>query len=100
MDFDEHFFFHVILPPIIFAGGYNLQTRRFFYCFIYILLFGLVATILNFGLTTGLTYAFNAWGNNNNLTRNSKNWFIFMNFFFDLIRGSKNKRKGYKSINY
>ena len=28
--FDGHMFFFIILPPIIFAGGYNLKKRRFF----------------------------------------------------------------------
>lgn len=59
LEFNEKFFFYIILPPIIFAGGYNLQTRRFFYCFFYIALFGLIATLINFAITVGLTYLFN-----------------------------------------
>ena len=28
--FDERFFFFVLLPPIIFEAGYNMQRRKFF----------------------------------------------------------------------
>lgn len=30
MEFNPNFFMLFILPPIIFAGGYNLKKRRFF----------------------------------------------------------------------
>jgi NhaP-type Na+/H+ or K+/H+ antiporter len=50
------------LPPIIFSGGYNLQKRRFFKNFTYIVIYGLCSTLLNFGITVGLTVAINEGG--------------------------------------
>ena len=42
------FFLYVLLPPIIFAGGFTLKKRRFFKNFPYIILFGIFGTICNF----------------------------------------------------
>lgn len=52
----------LILPPIIFAGGYNLKKRRFFQNFFYITLYGLLGTLVNFGIVAGLTIAINELG--------------------------------------
>jgi hypothetical protein len=49
-------FFTFILPPIIFAAGYNLRGRSFFKYFLYILLFGVVGTIITFLVVAPLTY--------------------------------------------
>lgn len=46
--FNENFFFYFVLPPIIFAGGYNMKRRRFFKNLSYIMLFGVLGTIINF----------------------------------------------------
>lgn len=48
MKFNENFFFYFVLPPIIFAGGYNMKRRRFFKNLSYIMLFGVLGTIINF----------------------------------------------------
>jgi sodium/hydrogen exchanger-like protein 6/7/sodium/hydrogen exchanger 8 len=57
--FEEKIFFYGLLPPMIFAGGYNLKKKDFGKNFFYILLFGLLGTIISFGVIFGLTYAIN-----------------------------------------
>ena len=42
---------------MIFAGGYNLKKKNFGKNFIYILTYGLLGTIVVFGIVFGLTYA-------------------------------------------
>lgn len=54
ISFDDHLFFQYILPPIIFAGGYNLKKKKFFENFHFISLFGILGTIVNFGLMAGM----------------------------------------------
>lgn len=44
---------------MIFAGGYNLKKKDFGKNFQYILLFGLLGTIVSFGVIFGLTYLIN-----------------------------------------
>jgi hypothetical protein len=46
--FDDKIFFYGILPPIIFAAGYNMKRRRFFRNLGYIGLYGIVGTIISF----------------------------------------------------
>lgn len=41
---------------MIFAGGYNLKKKNFGKNFIYILTYGLLGTLLVFGIVFGLTY--------------------------------------------
>jgi sodium/hydrogen exchanger-like protein 6/7 len=52
-------FFTFILPPIIFAAGYNLRRRSFFKYFLYIFLFGVLGTIVTFVIVAPLTWLFN-----------------------------------------
>lgn len=59
IDFDEEIFFYGLLPPMIFAGGYNLKKKDFGKNFKYILIYGLVGTIVSFGVILGLTLAIN-----------------------------------------
>lgn len=56
MTFDENFFFYFVLPPIIFAAGYNMKRKEFFKNFKNILLFGLCGTLLQFIVFTFFTY--------------------------------------------
>ena len=56
--FDDTLFFYVCLPPIIFASGFNMRRKRFFDNFGYILLFGLLGTIITFMIFSVLTWAF------------------------------------------
>lgn len=51
IDFNGENFFTFILPPIIFAGGYNLKKEKFFSNFFYIILYAVIGTIVNFIVT-------------------------------------------------
>lgn len=48
ISFDEEIFFNLILPPIIFAAGYNLRKRAFFKYISYTFLFGIIGTFTSF----------------------------------------------------
>jgi sodium/hydrogen exchanger-like protein 6/7 len=70
LSFSGNIFFYVCLPPIIFAAGFNMQRRRFFENIFYILLFGVVGTIVTFFIFSGLTYLFtmnSLWAYDNSL---------------------------------
>lgn len=60
INFDEEIFFNLILPPIIFAAGYNLRKRAFFKFFSYSFIFGVLGTFLTFSFTTICLYLFNS----------------------------------------
>ena len=45
---------------MIFAGGYNLKKKDFGKNFKYILIFGLLGTLVTFGMILGLTWVVNA----------------------------------------
>ena len=57
LSFDEKAFFYFLLPPIIFAAGYNLKRRNFFKNFPYIFIFGILGTIVTFIVILFLTDA-------------------------------------------
>lgn len=57
MTFDHNFFFYFVLPPIIFASGFNMKRKEFFKNIGNILLFGLLSTVLQFVVFTFLTWA-------------------------------------------
>ena len=59
LNFDEEIFFNLILPPIIFAAGYNLRKRAFFKYFSYSFLFGIIGTFITFSVISTLLYWFN-----------------------------------------
>jgi NhaP-type Na+/H+ or K+/H+ antiporter len=46
--FNDNIFFYFFLPPIIFAAGFNMRRKKFFSHIGYILLFGVLGTIINF----------------------------------------------------
>ncbi len=56
--FDGNLFFFICLPPIIFASGFNMRRKRFFENIGYIMLFGIVGTLITFAAFSGLTFAF------------------------------------------
>jgi NhaP-type Na+/H+ or K+/H+ antiporter len=56
MTFDANFFFYFILPPIIFAAGYNMKRKEFFKNFTNIIIFGVGSTLLQFVVFTAFTY--------------------------------------------
>lgn len=56
--FDQSSFFLILLPPIIFASGYNMKRRMFFKNLGSILGFAFVGTVVNAFVFAGLLYAF------------------------------------------
>lgn len=58
VEFDNDIFFYVVLPPIIFSAGMSLKKKMFFRYISLITLFGVVGTVINFCLITGVTYHF------------------------------------------
>jgi NhaP-type Na+/H+ or K+/H+ antiporter len=60
LQFNSEVFFTFILPPIIFAAGYNLRRQSFFKYFLYIMLFGVIGTIITFSVVAPLTYFANS----------------------------------------
>jgi NhaP-type Na+/H+ or K+/H+ antiporter len=57
-NFDEQIFFFLCLPPIIFAAGFNMRRKRFFENIGYVLLFGIVGSIVAFSIFSSLTLGF------------------------------------------
>lgn len=62
LQFSDEMFFTFILPPIIFAAGYNIRRKAFFKYFLYIILFGVCGTVITFLVVTPLTYFANSYG--------------------------------------
>jgi NhaP-type Na+/H+ or K+/H+ antiporter len=62
ISFNEDVFFYVCLPPIIFSSGFNMRRKRFFRNIGYVLLFGVLGTIIVFFTFTGLTYGMASGG--------------------------------------
>ncbi|CAD8211124.1 unnamed protein product [Paramecium pentaurelia] len=82
-EFNESFFFYILLPIIIFAGGYNLNKRRFFQNFLYINLFGLLGTLLTFLLIVCFTFLISdgdlikIWGSDTSIKLKTEQIMIF-----------------------
>lgn len=55
--FNNHVFFYLCLPPIIFASGFNMRRKRFFENIGYIMLFGILGTLVTFIMFTILNIA-------------------------------------------
>ena len=55
MEFDDDLFFYFVLPPIVFASGFNMYRQKFFSNIKNILLFGLLGTFVTFATFTGFT---------------------------------------------
>ena len=55
--FSGDLFFFFVLPPIIFASGFNMRRKKFFANMGYITLFGLLGTLITFGIFSTLTWA-------------------------------------------
>ncbi|KAL4484481.1 hypothetical protein ABPG74_019658 [Tetrahymena malaccensis] len=62
ISFSGESFFEIILPPIIFAAGYNLKKKKFFENFFYISLFAVIGTLINFFITLFITKGFEEAG--------------------------------------
>lgn len=55
MTFNDDLFFYFILPPIVFASGYNMYRKKFFDNFCNVALFGVLGTLICFGLFSQIT---------------------------------------------
>ena len=55
MKFNDDLFFYFVLPPIIFAAGYNMYRNKFFGKIANITLFGVLGTFLMFGSLAVIT---------------------------------------------
>lgn len=55
MAFNDDLFFYFVLPPIVFAAGFNMYRQKFFNNIRNILLFGVLGTFITFGSFIGLT---------------------------------------------
>ena len=58
VEFDATLFFYLVLPPIIFSAGFALKRKRFFRYLHYIVLFGIVGTVVNFSLIASAAYSY------------------------------------------
>lgn len=52
-------FFNLLLPPIIFAAGYNLKKKYFFENFGHISFFGIIGTLLQFLIISVIGFILN-----------------------------------------
>ena len=55
MTFNDDLFFYFVLPPIVFASGYNMYRKKFFANLKNIVLFGVLGTFIIFGIFSSLT---------------------------------------------
>jgi NhaP-type Na+/H+ or K+/H+ antiporter len=49
-ELEDEFFFNVLLPPIIFSAAYSLKKKSFFDNFGAVMVYGILATLLTFGV--------------------------------------------------
>lgn len=56
MEFNGDLFFYFVLPPIVFASGFNMYRKKFFANIRNITLFGVLGTFITFAVFSGLTY--------------------------------------------
>ena len=61
MKFNDDLFFYFVLPPIVFASGFNMYRKKFFANIQNIVLFGVIGTFIAFGSFSGLTIAYTKW---------------------------------------
>ena len=55
MTFNDDLFFYFVLPPIVFASGFNMYRKKFFANIKNITLFGVLGTFVTFASFSGLT---------------------------------------------
>ena len=55
MKFNDDLFFYFVLPPIVFASGFNMYRKKFFANIGNITLFGVIGTFIAFSCFSGLT---------------------------------------------
>jgi NhaP-type Na+/H+ or K+/H+ antiporter len=54
--FTPHFFFLLLLPPIVFEGGYNMRRQKFFANFAAISVLGVLGTLVSAAVVGALLY--------------------------------------------
>ena len=59
MAFNDDLFFYFVLPPIVFASGFNMYRKKFFGNIQNIILFGVVSTFVTFALFVTFTLIVN-----------------------------------------
>ena len=57
LKFNDDIFFYICLPPIIFASGFNMRRKKFFENIGYILLFGVIGTLITFTVFSAITWS-------------------------------------------
>ena len=63
MKFNDDLFFYFVLPPIVFASGFNMYRKKFFANIKNIVLFGVIGTFIAFASFSGMTILYcNAFG--------------------------------------
>ena len=55
LEFDDEAFFYFLLPPIVFASGFNMQRANFFKNFKTVMLFGVLGTFVAFFSFSAMT---------------------------------------------
>ena len=58
MKFNDDLFFYFVLPPIVFASGFNMYRKKFFANIQNIVLFGVLGTFIAFGSFSALTIGY------------------------------------------
>ena len=58
MEFNGTMFFYFVLPPIVFAAGFNMQRQKFFENITNVVLFGILGTFIAFSVYIGITILF------------------------------------------
>lgn len=71
VSFDESLFFYYLLPPIIFAEGFNMKRQRFFQNAGYVSLFGILGTIICFLVNAICAFYLSSWGVIKDIDHNS-----------------------------
>lgn len=61
IEFDESSLFYFILPPIIFSAGYTLKRNKFMENFSFIVMFGLIGTLISMVVMSYLVITINRY---------------------------------------
>jgi NhaP-type Na+/H+ or K+/H+ antiporter len=60
-ELQDDFFFNVLLPPIIFSAAYSLKKKSFFDNFGAVMVYGIIATLLTFGVIFVIVFQTAKW---------------------------------------
>jgi len=62
IEFSSDLFFSLLLPPIIFSGGYIISKRQFFRNFRIISFYAVIGTLICFLISASASVLFHSWG--------------------------------------